>query len=490
MKSNGTNEQVGFFFRDICKLKSVICVIRVDIFRIVARSLKNIIGIMKVWYEMKLSRFIIGVVVGLYGIVSNTAFSQDTSGIIWKNPRVGMSSARIGNKLFLIGGAAPAAQTMRGENELESLVGTSFVDAFDFNTNTWDTTIAPMDTPRVYATAVALDDSIYVMGGVDARGNILKSVEVYDPTKNSWRYTTDMLFRRKGAASVVYGDSIFVFGGAGQFNALHHTVEVYSPATGVWSLADTLLWGRVFHHAVKIGKYIYVFGGLGSLLGSIVSPIKYIEKYDPENGSLQIGLTLANPRLFFAVIIKNDSVFLISGLGATDDYYIGADLLSLGSYSAASQSTSKVKLSTPRAAFVADTGNNGMIYIFGGLSPDYKQGQLPVPSVEIVPLSDTPVTVVQSKENVNPQDFELSQNYPNPFNPSTTIEFQVPQPGSLVRLEVFSPLGQKVATLVDKFMEGGRHSAIFAGANLPSGAYIYRLQTESGIIYRKMVLIK
>jgi hypothetical protein len=457
-----------------------------------AQSLKIIIRIMKVWCRMKSWRLTMAVAFGACLALSNAAFSQDSLGIIWKNPRAGMCSARIGSKLFLIGGAAPTTQTMHGEGELGSLVSTPIVDAFDFKTGTWDTLIAPLDTPRVYATAVALDDSIYVMGGVDQGGHTLKSVEVYDRTKNAWHYTTDMTFRRDGAASVVYGDSIFVIGGGGSLGILNHTVEVYSPATRTWALADTLLWGRAFHHAVKIGRYIYIFGGLGSgpPFGTIVSPIKYIERYDPENGSVQIGLTLNNPRLFFAVVVKNDSIYAISGLDASDDYYAGADLLSFGSYNNnASESPSRISLSYPRASFVADTGNDGKIYIFGGLSHDYKEGQLPVPYVETIPLPGAPLTVVNS-HNSGPENFSLLQNYPNPFNPTTIIGYQVPSPGGRVKLEVFNALGQKVATLVNEFMQAGKYSVAFAGENLPSGAYIYRLQTESGIISRKMVLIK
>ncbi len=454
-----------------------------------AQSLNVIIGIMKVWCGMKSWRLIMALAVSLCGMLCDVAFSQDSSVTPWGHPRVGMCSARIGNKLFLIGGAAPDTQTLQG---LESLVGTARVDGFDFSTMKWDTNIAPLNTPRVYATAVALHDSIYVMGGVNELGIPVRSVELYDPAKNEWHRGPDMLFARKGAASVVYNDSIFVFGGAGVLNNLQRTVEVYSPTAGSeWDSVYALLYGRAFHDAVKIDKYIYIFGGLGSIFGGVISPIKYIERYDPENGSIQIGPTLMNPRLFFAVIVRNDSVFAISGLGATDDYYGGADLLSFGGLNSVAQSTPKMSLTSPRAAFVADTGNDGMIYIFGGLSPDYKEGQLPVPFVEEIPFPPSPpVTVVEGTKNANPQDFSLSQNYPNPFNPTTTIDFQVPSPGARVKLEVFNSLGQQVTTLVDRFMEGGTYSAIFAGENLPSGAYIYRLQTESGITYRKMVLIK
>lgn len=457
-----------------------------------ARSLTYIIGTMNVWYEMKLRRLIVVLAVSLCGIFYDVAFSQDSLGIVWKNPRVGMCSARIGDKLYLIGGAAPDTQKMRGEHELESLVGTTMVDVFDFKTDKWDTTaIAPLATPRVYATAVALNDSIYVMGGVDDLGIPLRTMEIYDPTKNEWHRGPNMLLPRKGAASVVYNDSVFVFGGGGIFDILQRTVEVYSPATGKWDSVFALPFGRAFHHVVKRGRFIYIFGGIGSYLGTVLGPLKYVERYDPTGDSAQVALSWGEPRAFFAIVDRNDSVFAISGYGSTDEneYYPDIYLLNFHVLGFEAVTRFSLPLDIERAGFVADTGDGGKVFMFGGYSPEYKDESVPVPTVDIIQPMTTKVNFVRNG-SAPPQDFSLSQNYPNPFNPTTKIEFQVPSLGSRVKLEVFNSLGQKVATLVDKFMEGGRYSAVFAGENLPSGAYIYRLQTESGITYRKMVLIK
>jgi hypothetical protein len=90
--------------------------------------------------------------------------------------------------------------------------------------------------------------------------------------------------------------------------------------------------------------------------------------------------------------------------------------------------------------------------------------------------------------------FALHQNYPNPFNPSTTIFFELERDEEAT-LSVYNTLGQRVAVLLNKHLDAGRHSVSFPGLSaegspLPSGVYLYRLQTSSGSQVRKMVLMK
>lgn len=64
------------------------------------------------------------------------------------------------------------------------------------------------------------------------------------------------------------------------------------------------------------------------------------------------------------------------------------------------------------------------------------------------------VWVLEDPERIS--GYELMQNYPNPFNPTTTIRYSVPST-SHVTLNVFNPLGQQIATLVNDEIEVGFH---------------------------------
>lgn len=94
----------------------------------------------------------------------------------------------------------------------------------------------------------------------------------------------------------------------------------------------------------------------------------------------------------------------------------------------------------------------------------------------------------------------LRQNVPNPFNPETVIPFELADVG-LVRLTVYSTLGQEVRTLVDEVRSAGRHRVRWDGRDergrrVGSGLFLYRL-TVNGLdgssryhAVRKAILLK
>lgn len=85
---------------------------------------------------------------------------------------------------------------------------------------------------------------------------------------------------------------------------------------------------------------------------------------------------------------------------------------------------------------------------------------------------------------------ELKQNFPNPFNPATNISFNLPA-SDVVSLSVYNELGVEVARIHDGAqLERGWHTASFNATELPSGLYMYRLQTSAGTSSRTMMLMK
>ncbi len=88
-----------------------------------------------------------------------------------------------------------------------------------------------------------------------------------------------------------------------------------------------------------------------------------------------------------------------------------------------------------------------------------------------------------------PEQVFLGPNYPNPFIPETHIGFVLPE-ARFVTLKVYDVLGREVTTLVEGRRTAGPHEATFDGRGLPSGLYVYVLETDGVRRARQMLLIK
>lgn len=98
------------------------------------------------------------------------------------------------------------------------------------------------------------------------------------------------------------------------------------------------------------------------------------------------------------------------------------------------------------------------------------------------------------KNQARISSFECSQNYPNPFNASTTIKYKLPV-ALKVTIKIFNSVGQEISTLVNENKNNGAHSIVWNGLDrrgeiVPSGIYVYQIQTESFTETRRMILIK
>ncbi len=88
-----------------------------------------------------------------------------------------------------------------------------------------------------------------------------------------------------------------------------------------------------------------------------------------------------------------------------------------------------------------------------------------------------------------PTKIALEANYPNPFNPVTNIEYSLTDTEQ-ISIKVYDLTGRLVSTLLDSVMPAGSYRVTFDAQDLASGIYVYRLESTSATITRKMVLLK
>ena len=93
-----------------------------------------------------------------------------------------------------------------------------------------------------------------------------------------------------------------------------------------------------------------------------------------------------------------------------------------------------------------------------------------------------------------PKDYALYQNYPNPFNPSTMIRFDLKQQ-SIVTLDIYNVLGQRVEEWNYGTMDAGRYNETIYMDRFASGVYYYRINVVGNdgdrfSSMKKLVLMK
>ncbi len=122
----------------------------------------------------------------------------------------------------------------------------------------------------------------------------------------------------------------------------------------------------------------------------------------------------------------------------------------------------------------------GMSYSYTLLDVDY-QGQQ---------TSHKPIDVLHraTLADLKPHGFTLSGIYPNPFNPSTSVSFNLAEPGAIT-IAVHNARGQLVQTLAsDRHFDVGEYSIQWQAQSTPAGIYFITFsgmgQTQSSKVVK------
>ena len=90
--------------------------------------------------------------------------------------------------------------------------------------------------------------------------------------------------------------------------------------------------------------------------------------------------------------------------------------------------------------------------------------------------------------------YHLFQNHPNPFKQTTAIQYELPV-NNPVRLSVYNLIGQEIKVLIDAYQEPGKYTVRWNGADedgkkVPSGIYMFKIETGLFVQTRKMLLVR
>jgi N-acetylneuraminic acid mutarotase len=241
------------------------------------------------------------------------------------------------------------------------------LEVYNPTNNSW-TSLAPMPTARYDLSAVlGPDGRIYVIGGIGVNG-VLNTVEAYDPKTNTWTTVAPLPSALALTGAVLGNDGqIYIVGGYNPGNPGTNAVESYNPLTNAWTALAPLHIGR-YALAAVLGSdgQIYALGGANPRIGGDVLPT--VEVYDPLENTWTVRGSMPSPRANFAATVGPDGqIYVIGGQGAGFVYQRSVEVYDLN---AASWSVNAAPLPDANAGFTAVLGPDGRIYAIGGSNPN------------------------------------------------------------------------------------------------------------------------
>ena len=174
--------------------------------------------------------------------------------------------------------------------------------------------IESMELNRTFAASAILDSKIYVFGGNSIESR--ESFEVFNIKENEWKklYLPN---KRSHATAVTLNDKIYLIGGlVGDQNnrKVSNTVDIYTPATNSWVEGSTLNIARSSPGSTVLNGIIYIFGGTKNdknITSSVEKLIPFTQNPDAKPAWSEIS-NLPRPSLTATGGSFENKIYLIS----------------------------------------------------------------------------------------------------------------------------------------------------------------------------------
>jgi hypothetical protein len=225
------------------------------------------------------------------------------------------------------------------------------VQAYNPFTNTW-TTKASMPTARWDLAAGVVNGILYAVGGHNGTAPVA-TVEAYDPTTDTWTTKASMPTARFGLAVGVVNGVLYAVGGSGGAGALA-SVEAYNPATNTWTTKASMPTARFELGVGAANGTLYAIGGSNS------STVATVEMYNPATNTWTTKASMPTARAGLAVGVVNDILYAVGGAGGS------GIVATVEAYNPANNTwTAQASMPTARYRLAAGV-RSGVLYAVGG----------------------------------------------------------------------------------------------------------------------------
>ncbi len=222
---------------------------------------------------------------------------------------------------------------------------------------TWQARAPLPGGPRQETGVAALGSEVYVVGGFDATGAVVASVEVYDPAANTWRSAAPVPVPLHHANVAAQGGRLYVLGflAGGSFLADGRAFG-YDPVANAWTPRASMPAGtqRGASGTAELGGRIFVAGGFRG--GGSVTDFSV---YDPAADAWTALPALPAARDHLGAGAIGGSFFAVGGRNGPNTARLDAFDPATASWSA------RAPMPTARGG-VAATVVNGRLLVFGG----------------------------------------------------------------------------------------------------------------------------
>ncbi|XP_045445718.1 uncharacterized protein LOC123653779 [Melitaea cinxia] len=227
-------------------------------------------------------------------------------------PRHHHSVAFLRGRVFLVGGADPREDDLRGKSVVVSTVW-----SFEPITRSWYSE-SGLAIPRKNFGLVVHRMALYAIGGQDKKDRVLRSVERFDPKTGSWSEVRAMGTARMAAAVAKYRDYIWVAGGmtGEKRHPVCANVECYNSKTNQWTEIHSLRFPRCFATLFSMNDKLYIIGGAGKITNKdkTASSVGAIDAWDWKERRWKLETEMSIPRHGHALAYLGTQLIIIGGV--------------------------------------------------------------------------------------------------------------------------------------------------------------------------------
>nr|Q25386.1 RecName: Full=Beta-scruin [Limulus polyphemus]CAA87589.1 beta scruin [Limulus polyphemus] len=233
-------------------------------------------------------------------------------------PRNYHAAAYFHGKVYLFGGYNPL-HCIKGKMQATSTTFQLTLDVKQWRRR------ADMPSARAHHGVTIMDERIFVFGGKDSNGNIIASVEMYEPELDQWTSLASIPEPLMGSAVTNNEGLIYVVGGLttkkekNQEGVLSNKIYCFDPLNNKWYRKPPLPCPRAFASATTQNKKIWIWGGASLSEGGTLASTTSVDIWDPKKGRFEQHLIFDSPKHCLAVTKAGTQVFIIGGMSSKEN---------------------------------------------------------------------------------------------------------------------------------------------------------------------------